>query len=143
MTAPPATRLMERFPDARPNGRGWTVKCPAHEDHNPSLSISQVEDGHMLVHCHAGCSVESVLAAIDLTMHDLFASDGRPTCPTPEVSYVLERQSEELTSRRAYTIELRTDFNGFYPDRFVEVEDDAFLPSDEMESCQRLSQAAE
>jgi ornithine decarboxylase len=38
---------------------------------------------------------------------------------------------------------LRTDFNGFYPDRFVEVEDDAFLPSDEMEPCQRLNQAAE
>ena len=33
----------------------------------------------------------------------------------------------------AYTLELRTDFNGFFPDRFVEVADPAFLPGPEME----------
>jgi ornithine decarboxylase len=49
----------------------------------------------------------------------------------------------EIGQAGAYTTELRTDFNGFFSNRFVEVADDAFLPSAEMEPCQILSQAAE
>jgi ornithine decarboxylase len=74
-----------------------------------------------------------------------------PTCDPVDVmegpyrlaADVQEGDYIEIGQAGAYTIELRTDFNGFFPDRFVEVEDDAFLPSDEMEPCQRLSQAAE
>lgn len=39
----------------------------------------------------------------------------------------------EIGQAGAYTLELRTDFNGFFPDRFVEVSDPAFLPGPEME----------
>ncbi len=49
---------------ARKNGRGWTACCPAHEDHTPSLSIDEGEDGRPLLHCHAGCSQEAVLAQL-------------------------------------------------------------------------------
>jgi ornithine decarboxylase len=74
-----------------------------------------------------------------------------PTCDPVDVmegpyrlaADVREGDYIEIGQAGAYTIELRTDFNGFFPDRFVEVEDDAFLPSDAMEPCQRLSQAAE
>jgi hypothetical protein len=47
---------------AKRNGAGWQARCPAHEDHTPSLAISEGTDGRTLLHCHAGCSVESVLA---------------------------------------------------------------------------------
>ncbi|HSK39364.1 MAG TPA: type III PLP-dependent enzyme [Arenibaculum sp.] len=40
----------------------------------------------------------------------------------------------EVGQAGAYTLELRTDFNGFFPDRFVEVSDPAFLPTPEMET---------
>ena len=51
-------------------GRGeWT--CPAHEDRNPSLSVSN-GDGRVLVKCHAGCTTEQVVAALGLTVSDLF-----------------------------------------------------------------------
>ncbi len=40
-------------------GSGWIARCPAHDDRHPSLSISE-RDGKLLVHCHAGCSQESV-----------------------------------------------------------------------------------
>jgi ornithine decarboxylase len=74
-----------------------------------------------------------------------------PTCDPVDVmegpyrlaADVREGDYIEIGQAGACTIELRTDFNGFFPDRFVEVEDDAFLPSDAMEPCQRLSQAAE
>ena len=36
-------------------GADWVVRCPAHDDRNPSLSISTGKDGKVLLHCHAGC----------------------------------------------------------------------------------------
>lgn len=65
--------------DARPAGNGWSARCPAHEDHNASLSIGMGDNGGIVVHCHAGCSVEAVLSALNLTMKDLMPPcDDRP-----------------------------------------------------------------
>ena len=43
---------------------GFTCRCPAHDDHTPSLSVSDGPDGRVLLHCHAGCSQESVISAL-------------------------------------------------------------------------------
>lgn len=48
----------------RKAGGGWTARCPAHDDRAPSLSIREVEDNKVLVHCHAGCDQERVIAAL-------------------------------------------------------------------------------
>jgi putative DNA primase/helicase len=56
----------------RPNGDGFVGTCPAHPDRKPSLAIAVGRDGRVLVHCHAGCSTEQVLAALDLRVEDLF-----------------------------------------------------------------------
>jgi putative DNA primase/helicase len=48
----------------RKQGRGWMAPCPTHADQNPSLSIHQATDGTVLVHCHAGCNQEQVVAAL-------------------------------------------------------------------------------
>lgn len=45
-------------------GNGWMASCPAHADRKPSLSIRDSDDGKVLVHCHAGCSQEHVLKAL-------------------------------------------------------------------------------
>jgi putative DNA primase/helicase len=44
-------------------GNGWMARCPAHDDHDPSLSI---RDGKkkVLVRCHAGCARAMVIAAL-------------------------------------------------------------------------------
>lgn len=42
---------------------GWMARCPAHEDHDPSCSITEVA-GKVLVRCHAGCRQEDVVAAL-------------------------------------------------------------------------------
>jgi putative DNA primase/helicase len=41
-------------------GSQWMARCPAHDDRNPSLSISN-KAGKLLVHCHAGCSQNDVM----------------------------------------------------------------------------------
>lgn len=60
------------------SGQGWSCRCPAHEDHHPSMSISRGDDGRVLLRCHKGCPPESIVAAIGLTMSDLFPPTSRP-----------------------------------------------------------------
>jgi len=45
--------------------------CPAHEDRTPSLSVRDGGD-KILVHCHAGCSVDEVCGALGISIRDLF-----------------------------------------------------------------------
>jgi hypothetical protein len=65
-----AAELAERL-HARRSGDGWSARCPAHEDRNPSLSIHE-RDGKILIHCHASCTPEKVCAAIGIGLRDLF-----------------------------------------------------------------------
>jgi len=48
---------------ARRSGSCWMTKCPAHDDHNPSLSIREV-NGKVLLHCHARCTQGDVIDAL-------------------------------------------------------------------------------
>lgn len=66
--------LAARGKRPRGNDRGWTAQCPAHDDGNPSLSISSGNDGRVLLHCHAGCPTSDILTALELTVTDLFAA---------------------------------------------------------------------
>jgi hypothetical protein len=50
--------------DGRKGGAAWMARCPAHDDREPSLSISDGEDGKVLVHCHAGCEQADLIAAL-------------------------------------------------------------------------------
>ena len=56
------------------SGTGFTSRCPAHEDRNPSLSVTEGTDGRTLVHCHAGCRVDDIARALGLEVSDLFAN---------------------------------------------------------------------
>jgi hypothetical protein len=50
----------------------WIACCPAHEDRSPSLAIRELQDGRILVHCFAECSVESILSSVGLEFDALF-----------------------------------------------------------------------
>jgi hypothetical protein len=81
MTAPVdlvLAALRDHGHEPKRSGKGWSCRCPAHEDRNPSLSVSAGDDGRALVRCHAGCTVEAVCAAIGLQPADLFDREQRP-----------------------------------------------------------------
>jgi len=61
-----------RLKNAKRVANGYKALCPAHEDRNASLSVSQGDEGKLLVNCFAGCSTDEILAAIGLEMKDLF-----------------------------------------------------------------------
>jgi hypothetical protein len=61
------------------NGKGWSGQCPAHQDRNPSLSVSEGDDGRALLHCHAGCAIDVICEKLNLTQADLFLSEPAST----------------------------------------------------------------
>ena len=73
--------FLAQLSKVRKTGNGtWTACCSAHEDRSPSLSIREVEDGRVLVHCHAGCSVEAILGAVGMDFDDLFPAKDPGNC---------------------------------------------------------------
>lgn len=51
----------------RKQGSGHIARCPAHDDHDPSLNITEKKDGSALLHCFSNnCDYESILKAIGL-----------------------------------------------------------------------------
>ena len=65
----------------------WTACCPAHDDSNPSMSIS-IKGDRLLTYCHARqCPHEDILAAVGMKISD-FYDDGaraayRAACTAP------------------------------------------------------------
>ncbi len=69
--------VLGRLQGVRKHGNSaWSACCPAHEDHNASLSVSIGQDGRILFYCHAGCPVDLIVEKIGLTMRDLMPSNG-------------------------------------------------------------------
>ena len=55
--------IIARALGGRKVGQGWTARCPAHDDREPSLSIRD-DGGKVLVRCHAGCDQHDVIAIL-------------------------------------------------------------------------------
>lgn len=66
-----AAALAWRCEGTKQTANGWMVRCPAHEDSTPSLSITPAPD-KVLLRCMAGCPTEQVLSALDMTWAHLF-----------------------------------------------------------------------
>jgi hypothetical protein len=78
----PHLQTLVRALKARRTGANWMARCPAHDDRNPSLSISE-EGGKVLLHCFAGCAQRSVIDA--LMAVDLWESNQRSPKPRPRI----------------------------------------------------------
>jgi hypothetical protein len=97
-----AAGIAERV-HARQSGTGWMGHCPtelhARGDRNASLSIGTGRSGRIVLHCFAGCSVESICTALNIKVSDLF-SESRPTGrERPRVARDAERQVAKLRTR--------------------------------------------
>jgi putative DNA primase/helicase len=52
------------------NETSYQCVCPVHKDSKASLTIS-LNNGKLLLHCHAGCKTEDILKAVELTFNDI------------------------------------------------------------------------
>lgn len=65
--------ILSHLEGVKGGGGQYSARCPNHGDQHNSLSVSVGKDGKILLHCHAGCSVEDIVWSMGLTMQDLFA----------------------------------------------------------------------
>jgi len=70
----PLELVLPRLAGLKRNGDGYLARCPAHDDTSQSLSLHEGDDGRLLLMCFTGCTVEAIVAALDLEMRDLFVS---------------------------------------------------------------------
>ncbi len=76
----PIDLVLSRLAGARKagDGRNYTARCPAHDDRQASLSVTEGRSGEVLLNCFAGCRAEEVVAAMGLAMADLFPHEAQP-----------------------------------------------------------------
>jgi hypothetical protein len=99
----------------RKSGAGWMASCPGHDDQNPSLSITDAEDGKMLLHDFGGCSQERVIET--LRAKGLWHS--RPTHATKQYSRIIATYDYTDEQGRLLYQVCRTEPKNFlqrYPD---------------------------
>lgn len=69
-----AEALVSRLEKPKKTGPdSWICRCPAHADKSPSMTIRELDDGRVLVHCFAGCDVAQILGAVGLDFDALFS----------------------------------------------------------------------
>lgn len=76
-TSRPLMRVLGLLEGVRKSSQGgYSARCPGaqheHADRHPSLSVGIGADGRVLLNCHAGCTTEEVLAALELDYSDLY-----------------------------------------------------------------------
>lgn len=71
----PIGSVLSRLKRIQKTKSGYLALCPAHNDKERSLSISEGEDWRILLKCFAGCSVEEIVRSIGLKMSDLFPKE--------------------------------------------------------------------
>ena len=57
------------------HGNSYIVRCTAHDDKNPSLSIGEGADGKLLMFCFAGCSFEEICLSLGLSKNQGIAHE--------------------------------------------------------------------
>jgi len=86
----------------RKGDNSWIACCPAHDDKNPSLVITE-KNGRVLLHCFSHqCDVSDIVHAVGLELSDLFPEQlkvegGRPIKKRRfPAEAILEALAEEL-----------------------------------------------
>ncbi len=75
----PYERVLAALRAAGSHRQGVNWQCQSHDDRTPSLSVKLATDGSgiVLMHCHAGCTLNEATAALGLTPADLFPGNGQ------------------------------------------------------------------
>ncbi|KKS68328.1 MAG: hypothetical protein UV38_C0002G0197 [candidate division TM6 bacterium GW2011_GWE2_42_60] len=102
----------------------YTTLCPAHNDQNPSLSLSQGANGNILLHCHAGCSTQAICDAIGIRIQDLFHESTNTPMKDKEKITRTEYPYKDEHGNILYTkVRIEPGFNGNRKSFFWEQKD--------------------
>lgn len=86
-THDPIALVLGRLVGAKQIGtQQWKARCPAHDDRDPSLSLGVGAKGQALLTCHAGCSLEAICDALNISVAELFPHSVRKSKKTGTAS---------------------------------------------------------
>lgn len=64
--------LLSNLKKVKKTGNGkWMACCPSHQDKTASLTITESNDGRILLNCFAGCDTYSILRNVGLDWEDV------------------------------------------------------------------------
>lgn len=92
--------ILNQLNKVRPNGNGYMACCPAHDDHSPSLTVSEGDDERILLKCFAGCETEAIVSALGLSLSDLFPP--KKTQALPKQKSNKDKQPEKIATTYDY-----------------------------------------
>lgn len=78
--------LLSRLTKVKGRAGNYVACCPAHDDKSPSLAVKE-QDGKIVMHCFAGCSVQQIVEAVGMDMTDLFPPNEVRYEPAPKVRF--------------------------------------------------------
>ncbi len=81
-------------------GSGYIACCPAHEDENPSLSISEGSDKKILLNCFAGCTTQAICTSLNLEVSDLFNASMTSYLPPMRITYSYKDETGQELYRK-------------------------------------------
>lgn len=85
--------LLSRLDGVQRSGKGYRARCPFCGGKSRKLSVSEADDGRVLVHCFGGCGPADAVQAVGLQLADLFPVRLKPE--TPEERRAWRRAARE------------------------------------------------
>jgi hypothetical protein len=68
--------ILAKLSKVRKTQRGYMACCPVHNDKNPSMTITETDDGKVLAHCFScGAKGSDVVEALGLPQGELFSGE--------------------------------------------------------------------
>ena len=91
----------------RKYGQRWRANCPCGHTSKGALSIAQTDDGAIMLHCFAGCTVREITSALGIQVRDLMpARDHSPEGRRRTREYLVLRDTLAAASVLAYEAEI-------------------------------------
>ena len=81
------SQILDQLEKVKKSGNGYIACCPAHNDKNPSLSVTFNGSG-VLLHCHAGCDYKDIINSLNMSSPK-FATN-------PNINYVSTTNSRQI-----------------------------------------------
>jgi len=64
--------ILDRLNHVKGGNGQWRAQCPCNPKSHSHMSIKELPDGRILIHCHAGHSPVEIMESLDLALGDLF-----------------------------------------------------------------------
>lgn len=90
----------------------FPARCPAHDDHSPSMTVSLGDDGEkVVIKCHRGCETGDILDVLGLSWSDLY-----PASPPEEFYEYVDENGEPFFKIKRYYVAGKKAFAASHPD---------------------------